>query len=186
MSTILQVFLKKYCRAFPRTGLLVILFIVVFAMYSCSPSSQLPLSVRERGESPLAKDTIDMVESEAIDEERLRQMQEEAKINRMRRDQIIAETEAEHKERTNQALAYYSRAQEAFFSGNHRQALHLLHFGLQETESADLLALKGSVYHILGEDETAVKYWNRAVEKDEEVVCDMYPGISEWHRSLGE
>ncbi len=160
-------------------GVLMLFLLLAGVVTSCTTSSQIPLSIREKEERSEELDDEDFQATErgdipVVDKDELRRLEEE-------RRKEIEEMEADFFERTNYALSQYVKAQSSFYAGQFTQALRQVRLGLEQKETADLYALKGSIYHAQDQTARAADNWRKAVDMDSSVVGEIYPGMQEWY-----
>ncbi len=160
---------------------LVLVFIVSSAgIFSCTSSSQIPLSVREKQEEQQRTDTtlafFEFVDQETGDEEELQRVEEMRKA-------VMEELDEEYHEQANTAITLYVNAQRAYVERNVTRALGLINNAIQLYEMADLYALKGMVHRARGEMDAAHENWEIAVSLDKEIVSEMYPGMKQWYEN---
>jgi tetratricopeptide (TPR) repeat protein len=79
--------------------------------------------------------------------------------------------------KANRITTFYLLAQQKFYSGEHSEALFLINQAARVKETADILALKGSIYYGLGSIENFLGFWRRALEMDENVPIPPSPVI---------
>lgn len=168
------------------------LAIVFFAgATSCTSTSQVPLSFRQQQETEADTLNSNPSESEAEEAERRRledeSLTEEEERRRQEEEEALRrQLEAEFEERASEALSFYVRAQTAFFNGNYNRALDHIRQAMDHLETADIYALAGSIFQALGRTDEAAEYWQRAVERNPEVVSEMYPGMETWYEEDDE
>lgn len=106
---------------------------------------------------------------------------EEVDLEQARRDSLIQvykeELHKDYQTKANRVTTLYVLSQQKFFSGEYEDALFLINRALQVKETADLLALKGSIYLGLGSMENFVAFWRRALEMDENLPIPPSPAI---------
>lgn len=151
-------------------------------LISCTTTSQIPLSVRERMERE------SMTEQEHFEADDPAQSpvvnRAELELRERERQRMLEQRDARMQEQTNLALGHYVRAQTSFYDGRFEQALRFVRLGQSIQQTADLLALEGSILWFLDEREQAAERWELAMSLDEEVVGALYPGLSEWVASV--
>ncbi|WP_210509352.1 hypothetical protein [Natronogracilivirga saccharolytica] len=145
---------------------------------ACTSTSQTPMSLRaEKDREAADEDTLESVTPEEIADVKTLEV-----FNRMH-DENRHYLQLEHDTfmKTNRSLTKHVKAQKALFKGDTELAYEYISQGLNRDETADMLALKGSVYHSMGDNEKAEYYWNKAVERNTDVVSDLYPGLKYWY-----
>ena len=104
-------------------------------------------------------------------------------LEKITRDSLIQvykdEIYKENQIKANRITTFYILAQEKFYSGDYQEALFLINRALRVKETADVLALKGSIYLGLGSIENFVSFWRQALEMDENVPIPPSPAIVE-------
>jgi tetratricopeptide (TPR) repeat protein len=89
------------------------------------------------------------------------------------------ESEAAYLERTNRALEHLVLAQLAIEDRMPNLALYEINRSLYFLETADGLALKGSIMYLLGNINEARTFWQNAYDMDPNALHDYLPGIPE-------
>lgn len=106
---------------------------------------------------------------------------EEIDLEKARRDSLMRvykeELHKDYQTKANRITTLYILSQQKFYSGEYQDALFLINRALQVKETADLLALKGSIYLGLGSTENFVAFWRRALEMDENLPIPPSPAI---------
>tara|TARA_R110002126_G_scaffold42758_2_gene123049 strand:+ start:11684 stop:12169 length:486 start_codon:yes stop_codon:yes gene_type:complete len=127
-------------------------------------------------ENPIQKDTIEVVEPE-IDKEKLR------------RDSLTqvykVELYKENQTKANRLTTFYILAQQKFYNAEYEEALFLINRALNVKETADVLALKGSIYYGLGSTENFITYWKRALKLDKDLPMPPSPTIVQELKKYG-
>ena len=157
-------------------GYLIAFLIIIQALISCSSSSKI-----SKSEQQLPEETVDDVQDETvpqIQEENTTEAQPdpaaEAKkkeddlknsIIEYQRDQMYATFQNE----ANTLSNYYIAAQQGLYSGDFENALIQINRAAEIRESADILALRGSIYLGLQNTTEFVNQWRKALEMDPEV-----------------
>lgn len=137
------------------------LLLSVFIIVGCGSGKELQNDSTTMEEIPA--DTSVVEESTEIDtseEDELR-----AQLEEQYRQQLYNEYQA----RANGVTSYYILAQQQFYSGQYQNALYLINKALRVKETADVIALKGSILLGLGATELFVEHWSKALEMDENV-----------------
>ncbi|HAH50314.1 MAG TPA: hypothetical protein DF712_10700 [Balneola sp.] len=96
-------------------------------------------------------------------------------LTQVYKDEIYRENQI----KANRITTLYILAQEKFYSGEYQDALFLINRALRVKETADVLALKGSIYLGLGSIENFVAFWRQALEMDENLPIPPSPAIVE-------
>jgi tetratricopeptide (TPR) repeat protein len=106
---------------------------------------------------------------------------QEVDLEKVRRDSLTQvykeELHKDYQTKANRITTLYILSQQKFYSGEYQDALFLINRALQVKETADLLALKGSIYLGLGSTENFVAFWRRALEMDENLPIPPSPAI---------
>ncbi len=102
-------------------------------------------------------------------------------LNAVLKDEI----HAQYQSQANRLTTFYILAQQRFYSGDYQQALFLINRAANIKESADVLALRGSIYFGLGSIENFVSNWREALEKDRNVPIPPSPPIIEELKNQG-
>ncbi len=89
------------------------------------------------------------------------------------------ESEAAYLERTNRALEHLVLAQLAIEDRMPNLALYEINRSLYFLETADGLALKGSILYLLGNITEARSFWQKAQNMDPKAIHNFLPGIPE-------
>ena len=102
-------------------------------------------------------------------------------LEKARRDSLMQvykeELHKDYQTKANRITTLYILSQQKFYSGEYQDAMFLINRALQVKETADLLALKGSIYLGLGSIENFVAFWRRALEMDEDLPIPPSPAI---------
>lgn len=77
----------------------------------------------------------------------------------------------------NGLINYYIFAQQRFYAGDYQNALVLINRAAAIRENADILALKGSIYLGLGQNENFLASWRQALELDPEIPIPNLPYV---------
>lgn len=77
----------------------------------------------------------------------------------------------------NRLSSFYILAQQRFFAGEHEEALFLINEAARIKTTADILALKGSIYLGLGSVDEFGKHWREALTLDENVPIPPSPAV---------
>ena len=106
---------------------------------------------------------------------------DEVDLEKARRDSLMQvykeELHKDYQTKANRITTLYILSQQKFYSGEYQDAMFLINRALQVKETADLLALKGSIYLGLGSIENFVAFWRRALEMDEDLPIPPSPAI---------
>lgn len=106
---------------------------------------------------------------------------DEVDLEKARRDSLMQvykeELHKDYQTKANRITTLYILSQQKFYSGEYQDAMFLINRALQVKETADLLALKGSIYLGLGSIENFVTFWRRALEMDEDLPIPPSPAI---------
>ena len=106
---------------------------------------------------------------------------DEVDLEKARRDSLMQvykeELHKDYQTKANRITTLYILSQQKFYSGEYQDAMFLINRALQVKETADLLALKGSIYLGLGSIENFVACWRRALEMDEDLPIPPSPAI---------
>jgi len=78
-----------------------------------------------------------------------------------------------------QIMRDFRKAQDAFFKKEYDAALEAVNRSLLTLETADALALKGSIYYVMKNIPKAKMYWAQAVKLDPEIVVPEIPNHQE-------
>lgn len=157
----------------------VVALCVLAGFSACTSTSQTPLSLRTEIDRETAPDdTVNSVNQNAVADVKTLEV-----FNRMNNEHQKEYLLLEHDVfmKTNRSLTMHVKAQKALFKGETEQAYKYISTGLELDETADMLALKGSVYHYMGEFDKAEDYWKRAVDRNSDVISDLYPGLKNWY-----
>ena len=79
-------------------------------------------------------------------------------------------------ERIRSVMNEFVSAQNAFYRGNYEQAMEAVNRSLNIEQTADALALKGTIYFMLGNNTEAQRFWTRAMRLNPDLPV---PDISE-------
>jgi len=120
--------------------------------------------------SQIISDTTTVTDSK-IDVEKMRR----DSLKKVYTDQIYQENQI----KANRITTFYILAQQKFYSGEYEEALFLINRALRVKETADVLALKGSIYFGLGSTENFITFWKRALDMDKNLPIPPFPAIVE-------
>lgn len=79
--------------------------------------------------------------------------------------------------KANRITTFYILAQQKFYNGEYQEALFLINQAIRVKETADVFALKGSIYLGLGSTENFITFWRRALDLDSNVPIPPSPAI---------
>ncbi len=103
----------------------------------------------------------------------------EAEEQRAAQMRSLDESEAAYLDRTNKALTHLVLAQLALEDNMPNLALYEINRSLYFLETADALALKGSIFYLLGNLSEARSFWRSAYNMNPDAIHDFLPGIPE-------
>ena len=83
----------------------------------------------------------------------------------------------EAQSKANRITTFYILAQQKFYNQEYQEALFLINQAARVKETADVLALKGSIYLGLGSTENFLTFWRRALELDKDLPLPPSPAI---------
>lgn len=112
-------------------------------------------------------DTANVIEENDLDKNRL------DSLKQVYKDQLYDE----NKNKANRITTFYILAQQKFYNGEYDEALFLINRAIQVRETADVLALKGSIYFGLGATENFITFWGKALAIDKDVPIPPIPAI---------
>lgn len=142
-------------------------------LFSCGSSKD--MSVSEPVTSGQNEETSTQTESSN------KSSNDEVDLEKARRDSLMQvykkELHKDYQTKANRITTLYILSQQKFYSGEYQDAMFLINRALQVKETADLLALKGSIYLGLGSIENFVAFWRRALEMDEDLPIPPSPAI---------
>lgn len=144
---------------------------VIVGLYSvgCGTSNSVDNSMEEE----LTETQPDSTETDST------QSAEEEALAQQQREQFEEEYRKELRERyqgqANGVTTYYASAQRLFYMGRYQSALYHINKAADIKETADILALRGSIYLGLGDNEKFAEQWRLALELDENVPIPNVP-----------
>lgn len=107
------------------------------------------------------------------------QPSEEDIASQERREEMEEQYRRELRERyqgqANGVTTYYVSAQRLFYMGRYQSALYHINKAAEIKETADILALRGSIFLGLGDMDRFAEQWRMALEMDEEVPIPNVP-----------
>lgn len=160
----------------------VVFFLLITVFFSCgtmreATSNKTPVSRHTNtGAVGTSGDTAQTNTPGELDEPEETNAEEEQREEQMR---SVEESEAAYLDRTNKALTYLVLAQLALEDNMPNLALYEINRSLYFLETADALALKGSIYYVLGNLSEARSFWRSAYSMNPNAVHDFLPGIPE-------
>lgn len=119
-------------------------------------------------EDPVQRDTV-QITNPALEKEKLRR----DSLTQVYKDELFKE----HQTNANRITTLYILAQQKFYNGEYEEALFLINRASSVKETADVLALKGSIYYGLGSTENFLTYWRRALDMDRNLPLPPSPTI---------
>jgi tetratricopeptide (TPR) repeat protein len=143
-------------------------------LFSCGSSKDMPVNEpvnADQNEETLAQTDSSETISPDIDLEKQRR----DSLTQVYKDELYKD----YQTKANRITTLYILAQQKFYSAEYQDALFLINRALQVKETADLLALKGSIYLGLGSVENFVAFWRRALEMDANLPIPPSPAIVE-------
>lgn len=93
------------------------------------------------------------------------------------RTELRGEIFRKYQSRANQITTFYILAQQNFYNNNFEEALYLINRAANIKETADILALRGSIYYGLGSMEGFLTNWRRALDMDSNLPIPPSPPI---------
>lgn len=94
-------------------------------------------------------------------------------LKQVYRDQLYED----NKNKANIITTFYILAQQKFYNGEYDEALFLINRAIKVRETADVLALKGSIYFGLGSTENFITFWGKALDMDKDVPIPPIPAL---------
>ena len=94
-------------------------------------------------------------------------------------EDAMASLDEEYRHRTNKALEHLVKAQIFVEDGMPGIALYEINLSIAILETADGLAFKGSILHLLGRADEAQRFWQKALELNPDAIHENLPGIPE-------
>ena len=91
----------------------------------------------------------------------------------------------DYQAKANELTTFYILAQRRYYNGNYETALAIVNKALRLQETADLLALKGSIYLGLNDIDKFEKHWRRALTMDKDVPLPLTDGVVEQLKDRG-
>ncbi len=151
-----------------RTSYMVLIFALLAAAVSCRSARDVPAAEAVEEEPP-------QEESSALqDVPRVTAVEEPVDIG-----EAMASLDEEYRHRTNKALEHLVNAQVFVEEGMPGIALYEINLSIAILETADGLAVKGSILHLLGRADEAQRFWQKALELNPEAIHEHLPGIPE-------
>lgn len=146
--------------------------LLIFNFIGCGNTKNTSLNetVSQEGsiEDGIKPDTLD-VTPPIIDEAQLRR----DSLTQVYKEELYNENQS----KANRVTTFYILAQQKFYNGEFEEALFLINQATRVKETADVLALKGSIYLGLGSTENFVAFWKRALELDKNLPLPPSPNI---------
>ena len=126
------------------------------------------LAQNTRNDSKINSDTINIADPE-IDLEKNRL----DSLKQVYKDQLYED----NKNKANRITTFYILAQQKFYNGEYDEALFLINRAIVVKETADVLALKGSIYLGLGSTENFITFWKKALDMDKDLPIPPIPAL---------
>lgn len=149
-------------------------------LFSCGSSKEIP--VNETVETAQNQESAALVDSSDTS-------QPDSSLEKIRRDSLTQiykeELYKDYQTKANRITTLYILSQQKFYNGEYQDALFLINRALEVKETAELLALKGSIYLGLGSVENFVTFWRLALEMDENLPIPPSPAIVQELRRQG-
>ncbi len=137
----------------------------------CAPSVTVTSPTQEPDEqvAEVQNDTPDTTTEDTLtaEEQRLEKLQE------LYKEELTDQYRAD----ANGLINFYILAQQRFFAGDYQNALVLINRAANIKETADVLALKGSIYLGLGQNQNFIANWRQALELDPEIPIPPLPYV---------
>lgn len=131
------------------------------------------LSCRQ-GKDILAKDVVDKESDPRKETQIAEQTLANKDLTKLRND-----LEIEYQRRANSVINYFIRVQSAINDKRMQEALSLVDRCLYYEKTADALALKGTIYYMMGYEIEAAMFWKEAYEINPEAINLDLPGLHE-------
>lgn len=144
--------------------------IVGLYLLGCGSSNNVDISsdqnlVESQADSAETETTARLSEEEMLAQQQHEQLEEE--YRRVLRERFQGQA--------NGITTYYVSAQQLFYMGRYQSALYHINKAAEIKETADILALRGSIYLGLGNNDKFTEQWRLALEMDENVPIPNVP-----------
>lgn len=150
----------------------ILTFVVGFYTVSCSSSKN--LEQQNEGELTEQTDSVATDTTELLTEkEKAAEKERREKLE----DKYKEELNEEYQGQANGITTFYAAAQRLFYMGKFQNALYHIDKAAEIKETADILALRGSIYLGLGDTDKFVEQWNQALQMDENVPIPNVPHL---------
>lgn len=124
--------------------------------------------------SPETSDTI-QADTSNVDPMDLKEEARRDSLEQLYKDELYKT----HQIQANRITSLYISAQQKFYNNEFQEALALINVAASIKQTADILALKGSIYLGLGSIENFVTYWRQALDLDKDLPIPPSPIIVE-------
>lgn len=137
--------------------------------------------------SPIEQETPPIVETEEPEVvEESDNIPTEEELRRGKLTEIYkTELNEKYNADANSLATFYIQAQQKFYTGEYQSALFFIDRAVEIKETADILALKGSIYLGLGSREAFVENWRKALTLDANVPIPPSPIIIRFLKETG-
>ncbi len=129
---------------------------------------------RSADESTQTTQAVDSVSADSTAQLTLEELEAQKRQQELEQ-QYIRELSERYQGRANGITTFYSSAQRLFYMGKFQSALYHINKAAEIKETADILALRGSIYLGLGDIEKFTEQWRLALEMDNEVPIPNIP-----------
>ncbi|MBO6524759.1 MAG: hypothetical protein JJ971_13090 [Balneolaceae bacterium] len=139
----------------------------------CAPSVNVTSSTQEAEEQlSEAQDTNTNTTTAAEDTVTAEEKRRE-ELTKIYKEELTDQYQAD----ANGLINFYILAQQRFYAGDYQNALVLINRAAALKENADVLALKGSIYLGLGQNQNFLANWRQALELDPEIPIPPLPYV---------
>ena len=160
----------------------VVFFLLMTVFFSCSSKREVANNetrVSREAQTGAARAATPAGIPEEPEENAEQAESAEAEARRAAQVRSVDESEAAYLDRTNKALTHLVLAQLALEDNMPNLALYEINRSLYFLETADALALKGSIFYLLGNLSEARSFWRSAYNLNPDAIHDFLPGIPE-------
>ena len=123
-------------------------------------------------DTPETSDTI-QADTSKVDPIALKEEARRDSLEQLYKDEL----HKTHQIQANRITSLYISAQQKFYNNEFQEALALINAAASIKQTADILALKGSIYLGLGSIENFVTYWKQALDLDKDLPIPPSPVI---------
>ena len=160
----------------------IVVSLILTIHISCISTSNISEENQEIiSESEIKKQNLANAHADSLAEEKAKEEKLRKSLTKIHKDEMYAQ----YQDQANTLSNYYVLAQQEFYARNYKNALVLINHAAIIKESADVLALRGSIYLGLGDIKKFVSQWRKALEMDPDVPIPIIADIIQQLQAYG-